>query len=282
MVEVIDVKSMAAKLKEELTQEVASLKDKGIVPKMVTIIVGDDAASKVYAQSKGKMAMKLGIDCELIELPASATQEEVEKTIIGFNNNTNVHGIMLELPLPAHIRREKIVELISPVKDVDGVNPLNKGYLLSGGAGLFPATPQSCMEILHLMGINLKGKEVVLVGCGETVGKPLSFLLLRENPTLTLCHEFTVDLSSHTKNADIVISAAGCAKLIKGDMLKQGAILIDVGINKCADGICGDVDFESVKEVAGALTPVPGGVGSLTTVLIFRNLLQGLKMQLEL
>ena len=195
------------------------------------------------------------------------------------NQDEETHGIMIELPLPKHIAKEKVMSAVRPEKDVDGVHPVNRGYILSGQEGLFPATPQSCIEIMLRSGVEIAGKHVVIVGRGETVGKPLVFLILKHNATVTICHSKTPDLGYHTRQADILIAAVGRAKLIKKDMVKPGAIVVDAGINEIPGGICGDVDFEAVKDVAGMISPVPGGVGSLTTALIMRNVLKGIALQ---
>lgn len=279
MAKIIDGKAIAAEIREEVRAEAMQWREQGIVPKLAVVLVGDDPASVVYANSKQKAAEKVGIDFELFHLAGSIPEAEVLSLIHKLNEDTSVHGIMVELPLPDHISKEKVMEAVHPLKDVDGVHPVNRGYILSGQEGLFPATPQSCVEILLRSGVELKGKHAVIVGRGETVGKPLVFLLLKHHPTITICHSRTPDLGYHTRQADILIAAVGKAHLIKGDMVKPGAVVVDAGINEVDGGITGDVDFESVKEVAGAITPVPGGVGSLTTALLFRNVLLGLKLQ---
>jgi len=281
MANIIDGKAIAAQIREEVKAEAEKFRSEGIIPKLAVILVGDDPASVVYAQSKQKAANKLSIDFELFKLDASTPEAEVLALIEKLNHDPSIHGIMVELPLPKHISKEKIMSAVDPKKDVDGVHPINRGYILSGQEGLFPATPESCIEIMLRSGVEIAGKHAVIVGRGETVGKPLVFLLLKHNPTITICHSRTPDLGQFTRQADIVIAAVGKAKLIKADMIKPGAVVVDAGINECEGGICGDVDFDSVKEVAGAITPVPGGVGSLTTALLFRNVLKGLKMQLK-
>ncbi|WP_066637565.1 bifunctional 5,10-methylenetetrahydrofolate dehydrogenase/5,10-methenyltetrahydrofolate cyclohydrolase [Desulfolucanica intricata] len=275
----IDGKKVAAGIREEVKAEVARLREQGIIPKLAVVLVGDDPASVVYARSKEKSCGNVGIDFELFTMPASTQEEEVLALIDRLNNDAAVHGIMIELPLPKHISKQTVLEAVSPLKDVDGVHPINRGYILSGSEGLFPATPESCIEIMLRSGIEIKGKHAVLVGRGETVGKPLVFMILGHNATVTICHSRTPDLGYHTRQADIVIAAVGKAKMITADMIKPGAVVVDAGINQLEDGICGDVDFENAKEVAGAITPVPGGVGSLTTVLIQRNVLKAIKLQ---
>jgi methylenetetrahydrofolate dehydrogenase (NADP+)/methenyltetrahydrofolate cyclohydrolase len=281
MAKLIDGKAIAAQIREEVKVEAEKFRSEGVIPKLAVILVGDDPASVVYAQSKQKAANKLSIDFELFKMDASTPEADVLSLIEKLNNDPSVHGIMVELPLPKHISKENVMSAVNPKKDVDGVHPINRGYILSGEEGLFPATPESCIEIMLRSGIEIEGKHAVIVGRGETVGKPLVFLLIKHNPTITVCHSRTPDLGQFTRQADIVIAAVGKAKLITGDMIKPGAVVIDAGINECDGGICGDVDFESAKEVAGAISPVPGGVGSLTTALLFRNVLKGLKMQLK-
>ncbi|KJS17438.1 MAG: methenyltetrahydrofolate cyclohydrolase [Peptococcaceae bacterium BRH_c4b] len=280
MATLIDGKKVAASIREEVKAEVAQLREKGIAPKLSVVLAGDDPASVVYARSKEKSCSNIGIDFELFTLPGTASEDEVLVLVDKLNKDDKVHGIMIELPLPKHMDKKKILEAVDPKKDVDGVHPINRGYILSGGEGLFPATPESCIEIMLRSGIELKGKNTVIVGRGETVGKPLVFMLLNQNATITVCHTKTVDLAYHTKQADIIVAAVGRAKMIKADMIKPGAVVVDAGINAVeGGGICGDVDFENAEKVAGAISPVPGGVGSLTTVLIQRNVLKAIKLQ---
>ncbi|KLU66254.1 bifunctional protein FolD protein [Desulfosporosinus acididurans] len=279
MAQLLDGKAVAKVLKEEIREEIVQWKEKGIRPKLAVILVGDDPASVVYARSKQKVSESLGMAFELFVMSGSTPEAEVLAQIEKLNQDQNVHGIMIELPLPKGIAKEKIMAAVRPDKDVDGVHPINRGYILSGEEGLFPATPQSCIELLIRSGVQIAGKHVVIVGRGETVGKPLVFLILKHNATVTICHSKTPDLGAFTRQADIVIAAVGRAKLIKKDMIKQGAIVVDAGINETPEGICGDVDFEAVKEVADLISPVPGGVGSLTTALIMRNVLKGIVLQ---
>ncbi len=279
MANLIDGKAVAAQIREEVIAEVAQLREQGITPKLAVILVGDDPASVVYAKSKQTASNKVGIDFELFTMGSDTPEEEVLALINRLNADKSVHGIMIELPLPKHISKARVMSAVDPKKDVDGVHPINRGYILSGEEGLFPATPQSCIEIMLRSGIEIAGKHAVIVGRGETVGKPLVFLILKHNATVTVCHSKTPDLGSFTRQADILIAAVGKAKMIKGDMVKPGAVVVDAGINEIEGGICGDVDFEAAKEIAGAITPVPGGVGSLTTVLIFENVLKGIRLQ---
>jgi len=277
---IIDGKAIAAAIREEVKAEVAELKANGINPKLNVLLVGDDPASVVYARAKEKSCGNVGIEFTLKIMPESTPLEEVLALIDAWNKDASVHGIMVELPLPQGMNKNLVLEAIVPQKDVDGSHPTNRGYILSGGEGLFPATPQSCIELLIRSGIIITGKNAVIVGRGETVGKPLVFMLLNKDATVTVCHTKTADLAYHTQKADILIAAVGRAKMITADMIKPGAVVIDAGINPTDDGgICGDVDFAQGREVAGAISPVPGGVGSLTTVLVQKNLLKAIKLQ---
>lgn len=279
MAQLLDGKAVAKVLKEEVRQEIVQWKEKGIQPKLAVILVGDDPASVVYARSKQKVSESMGMAFELFAMPGDTPEADIIKQIDLLNNDKDVHGIMIELPLPKGISKQNIMAAVRPDKDVDGVHPINRGYILSGEEGLFPATPESCIEILLRCGVEISGKHVVLVGRGETVGKPLVFMILKHNATVTICHSKTPDLGAYTRTADILIAAVGRAKMIKKDMVSPGAIVVDAGINETPEGICGDVDFENVQEVASQISPVPGGVGSLTTALIMRNVLKGIALQ---
>ncbi len=277
--QLLDGKKVAASIREEVKAEVAALRERGLAPKLSVILAGDDPASVVYARSKEKSCKNIGIDFELFTLPGSASEEELLAQLDKLNKDDSVHGIMIELPLPKHMDKKKVLEAVLPVKDVDGVHPINRGYILSGGDGLFPATPQSCIELMLRCGVEIKGKNAVIVGRGETVGKPLVFMMLNQNATVTVCHTKTQDLPGQVAKGDIVIAAVGRAKMVKAEWIKPGAIVVDAGINEIEGGICGDVDFENAKEVASLISPVPGGVGSLTTVLIQRNVLKAIQLQ---
>lgn len=279
MAQLLDGKAVAKVLKEEIRVEIAQWKDKGVQPKLAVILVGDDPASVVYARSKQKVCEGIGMAFELFAMPGDTPEAEILKQIDLLNKDKEVHGIMIELPLPKGVSKNDIMAAVRPDKDVDGVHPINRGYILSGQDGLFPATPLSCIELLLRSGVEISGKHVVLVGRGETVGKPLVFLILKHNATVTICHSKTPDLGAFTRQADILIAAVGRAKMIKKDMVKPGAIVVDAGINEIPGGICGDVDFETVQEVAALISPVPGGVGSLTTALVMRNVLKGIVLQ---
>ncbi len=276
---ILDGKKIAAEIRQELKAEVAKLREQGIVPRLDVVLVGEDPASVYYAKAKERLSKRIGVEFVWHRLPETATEDELLALLAQLRDDNAVHGIMVELPLPRSINQNRILEAVPPLKDVDGVNPLNRGYVAMGLEGLSPATPLACVEILDRYQIPLKGQEVTLVGWGATVGKPLLPMLLAREATVTTTHVATRDTSMHTKQADIVISAVGSAGLITADMIKPGAVVIDVGINETPDGIVGDVNFDAVSEVAGHITPVPGGVGSVTTVLLFRNLLKGIEMQ---
>ncbi|MGI6344171.1 MAG: bifunctional 5,10-methylenetetrahydrofolate dehydrogenase/5,10-methenyltetrahydrofolate cyclohydrolase [Bacillota bacterium] len=276
---ILDGRALAPVIREEVKAEVASLRERGLVPRVDVLLVGDDPASVSYAKSKGRMAKRVDIEFQLHQLPSEATEAEVLELIEQLNQDDAVHGIMVELPMPKHINQTTVMAAVHPLKDIDGVNPLNRGYLASEMEGLFPATPLACMEILARHEINVRGMDAVVVGYGATVGKPLGHMLLHERATTTTCHSRTKDLAAYTRNADLVVAAVGRPGMITADMIKPGAIVVDVAINQTEDGIVGDVDFEAVKEVAGWITPVPGGVGPLTSILIFKNLLKAIKLQ---
>lgn len=276
---VIDGKSVAAVIRDEVRAEVSELKSKGITPKMAVVLAGDDPASVLYARSKERACKNSGIDFELHKFAESASEEEVVAKLHELSKDSSVHGVMLELPLPRHMNKERVMMAVDPEKDVDGISPINRGRMFTKKEGLFPVTPQSCIEILKRQGYTLEGKSVCLVGRGDTVGKPLMFLLLNENATVTVCHTRTKDLGKHTRAADIVVAAAGKAGLITKDMIAPGTVVVDAGINDLDGKTVGDVEYEPVSEVASAITPVPGGVGSLTTALIQKNLLKAISLQ---
>lgn len=275
----IDGKRIASEIRGEVRAEVAALREKGIAPKLAVILVGDDPASVIYARSKEKACSKSGIGYELFNFPGDAKEESVIERIKELSLDPACHGIMVELPLPKHIDKDRVMMAVDPAKDVDGINPVNRGQMFTRKNGLFPVTPQSCIEIMKRDGISLEGKNVCLIGRGDTVGKPLIFLLLNENATVTVCHTRTKDLAFHTRKADIIVAAAGKAGLLTKEMVSPGTIVVDAGINQVDGKTVGDVDFDGVSEIAEAVTPVPGGVGSLTTALLQRNLLRAIELQ---
>ncbi|MGE5653921.1 MAG: bifunctional 5,10-methylenetetrahydrofolate dehydrogenase/5,10-methenyltetrahydrofolate cyclohydrolase [Bacillota bacterium] len=279
MATIIDGKKMANEMRAAIKEQVQALIAQGQQPKMAVVLVGNDPASVAYAKAKKTACEKAGIVYDLHQLPEDSTLEQVQELVRQLNTDVSVHGIMIELPLPKHLDKEAVLPLVDPNKDLDGVTPVNKGRLMAGQDGLFPATPQSCIEIILRSGIKLEGTETVLVGHGETVGKPLTCLLMRHLPTLTICHHMTRDLAAHTRQADLLIVAVGKAGLIRGDMVKPGATVVDVGINEVDGKIVGDVRYDEAEQVAGMITPVPGGVGSVTTAIIMQNLLKAMKLQ---
>ncbi|ACA59534.1 bifunctional 5,10-methylenetetrahydrofolate dehydrogenase/5,10-methenyltetrahydrofolate cyclohydrolase [Candidatus Desulforudis audaxviator] len=279
MTTLLDGKAVATVIRQEIAAAVGEYSQRGIRPRLDAVLVGDDPEAVHYVRAKERVAKSLGIEFRLHRLPGATNDGEFLERLQALNADSAVHGIILELPLPRHLDRERALESISPLKDVDGVHPLNRGRLMSGIEGLYPATPLSCLRILRAYGIEIAGKHAVIVGRGETVGKPLVFLLLGENATVTVCHTRTADLAGHTRQADLLVTAAGRAGLIGAGMVKPGAVVVDAGISAVDGSLRGDVDFETVRGVASAITPVPGGVGSVTTVLVMKNLLQAMKMQ---
>jgi methylenetetrahydrofolate dehydrogenase (NADP+)/methenyltetrahydrofolate cyclohydrolase len=280
MATILEGKKVAAAIREEVQMEVALLREKGIVPKLAVMLVGDDPASVLYARSIEKSCRNVGVGYELFALPENTPEQKFIALIERLNKEDSIHGIMIELPLPGGMDKKSVLAAVSPLKDVDGVHPVNRGYILGNNEGLFPTTPQSCIEIMLRNGVEITGKHAVLVGRGETVGKPLIFMMLNQNATVTVCHTRTKNLSYYTRQADILIAAVGKAGMITADMIKPGAVVIDAGINNVdGGGICGDVDFENAVKVAGAISPVPGGVGSLTTAMLHKNVLKAIRLQ---
>jgi len=273
---------IANKIREEIVNQVDDLKYKGVSPKLAVIMVGDDEASVVYARSKEKVGVKLGVEVEIFFKPANTSEQDILDLIDQLNMDNRIHGILVELPLPKHISKEMVMMRLDPKKDVDGVHPVNRGYLMGGQEelALIPATPLACVELLTRSGVDLTGKRIALVGRGDTVGRPLASLLIKRNATITVCHTRTVDIPSITRSSEIVVVAAGRAGLVTGDMLTSGQVVIDAGINAKDDGgIVGDVDFEAAEKIVKAITPVPGGVGSLTTTIIMNNLIKAIDLQ---
>ncbi|MEN6316003.1 MAG: bifunctional 5,10-methylenetetrahydrofolate dehydrogenase/5,10-methenyltetrahydrofolate cyclohydrolase [Clostridiaceae bacterium] len=273
---------VAEAIRADLRLEIERLKQAGYMPKLSVLLAGNDPGSAWYAQSKAKVGDKLGINVEVTRFAGDVREEELIRHIAGLNEDGLVHGILVELPLPKHINKTKVMNAISPLKDVDGVTAVNRGYVMGGqeDLALVPATPMSCIELIERSGVNLKGKKVTLVGRGDTVGRPLASLLINRDATVTVCHTKTLNLAEECRKAEIIVAAAGRKHLITSDMISQGTIVIDAGINELEDGtFTGDVDYEAVKEKASAITPVPGGVGSLTTTVIMANTIKALKLQ---
>lgn len=265
-------KEVSARIKAELKTEVENLKKEGINPGLAVIIVGEDPASQVYVRNKERACEECGIYSEKYALTAETTQEELLKLIDELNNKSSISGILVQLPVPKHIDEKTIINAIAPNKDVDAFHPVNVGKIMVGNYDFVPCTPAGVMELIKESGIDVSGKECVIVGRSNIVGKPQAMLLLHQNGTVTICHSKTKNLAEKTKNADILIAAVGIPNFIKGDMIKEGAVVIDVGINRLENKkLCGDVEFESAEKVAGAITPVPGGVGPMTIAMLMKN-----------
>lgn len=271
---IIDGKALAQLIEKEVSSGVESLESgRGITPGLATVLVGDDPASKMYVRLKHKACERVGIRAEDYLLPASASQEELLSLIDSLNNNKDVHAILLQLPLPKHLSPQEAMEAIDPAKDADGFHPYNMGKLMIGDEGLVPCTPHGVIRALEEYNVPLQGKNAVIVGHSNVVGKPMAAMLLNRNATVSVCHVFTDDLKKYTIGADILISAAGVKHLIKADMVKEGAVVFDVGITKDESGVYGDVDFENVVKKASLITPVPGGVGPLTIAMLMKHVL---------
>ncbi len=287
--QIISGTEIAKQIREELKQEIAELKDKhNLIPGLATVLVGEDPASQVYVGQKEKVSLALGIHSERYDLSAETTQEELLALINKLNKDPKIHGILVQLPLPKHINETEVLYAIDPKKDVDGFHPVNVGKLMIGEPDYLPCTPHGIQQLLIRSGIKIEGAEVVVVGRSNIVGKPIANILLQKkegaNATVTVCHTRTKDISFHTKRADILIVAAGKPKAITADMVKEGVVVIDVGVNrigKTAEGkaiLVGDVDFDSVKEKAKAITPVPGGVGPMTIIMLMLNTVRAAKL----
>lgn len=270
---ILDGKAIAAAMKEEISAQVAAFKEKyGKVPGIAVVQVGADPASSRYVKQIGRSFEEAGMTFKLETLDESASEAQVVSLVESLNADAGVNGIIVQMPLPKHISQEAIATTISPAKDVDGINPINAGRLLAGTGEYFaPATPSGGMEILHRSGIEIKGKNAVVVGRSNIVGKPMAMMLLHEHATVTICHSRTRDLPAVTRGGDILVAAIGKARMITGDMIKPGAVVVDFGINVLEGKVVGDVDFESARTVAGAITPVPGGTGPMTNIVLMRN-----------
>ena len=268
---IIDGKGIAAEIRGDLKKQVAELTAQGKTPGLEVILVGDDPASTVYVRNKERACKEVGINSTVHRLPAETTREELLGLIEKLNDDATVHGILVQLPLPSHLDEDEVINAISPKKDVDGFHPINAGKLLIGDDDAFVAcTPAGVLELVKRTGVSIKGQNVVIVGRSNIVGKPAAVLFLREHATVTVCHSRTKDVAEECRRADILIAAVGRPEMIKKDWVKPGAVVIDVGINRVDGKLVGDVDFENVKEVAGAITPVPGGVGPMTIAMLLR------------
>ncbi|MBQ2977453.1 MAG: bifunctional methylenetetrahydrofolate dehydrogenase/methenyltetrahydrofolate cyclohydrolase FolD [Clostridia bacterium] len=271
---ILDGKIMAAELMEGLKARVDALKEKNVSVGLAVILVGEDPASQVYVRNKGKACEELGILSETIRLPENTTQEELENLIDKLNRDDRMDGILVQLPLPRHLDEAAVLRKIIPEKDVDGFHIENAGKLFTGQSGVTACTPKGIMHMLKKGNVPLSGKEAVVIGRSNIVGKPIAMLLLNENCTVTICHSRTQDLAAHTKNADILVAAVGKARFVTADMVKPGAAVIDVGINRVDGKVVGDVDFEQVEKVAGYISPVPGGVGKMTIGMLMENTIE--------
>ncbi|NPV62116.1 MAG: bifunctional methylenetetrahydrofolate dehydrogenase/methenyltetrahydrofolate cyclohydrolase [Methanotrichaceae archaeon] len=276
---IIDGKALASQVEEESRKKIEELAKLGIVPGLATVLVGENPASQMYVRLKHSACGRVGIRSENVLLPEDATEEELLSKIEELNGRKDVHGILLQLPLPKGIDPRRAMMTIAPEKDVDGFHPQNMGALLLGAERMVPCTPKGIIYALEKLGKDLQGAEVVIVGHSNVVGKPLAAMMLNRNATVQVCHVFTKDLSKHTRDAEVLVVAAGVPALIKADMVRPGAYVFDVGINRVGDKTVGDVDFEAVKDIAAAITPVPGGVGPLTVAMVVSQTVQAAEEQ---
>lgn len=271
----IDGNALSKQLRGDVAQRAAALKARGITPGLAVVLVGDNPASQVYVRNKVKACEDSGLHSVLEKYEASMTEAQLLARVDALNNDPAIHGILVQLPLPAHIDAHKVIESISPAKDVDGFHVASAGALMVGQPGFWPCTPYGCMKMLESIGYELKGKHAVVIGRSNIVGKPMALMLLQKNATVTVCHSATPDLKAMTQQADVVVAAVGKRNVLTADMVKPGAVVIDVGMNRNDEGkLCGDVDFEGVKRVAGWITPVPGGVGPMTITMLLVNTLE--------
>lgn len=276
----IDGKTISAQVRAEVAQEAAQLKERGITPGLAVIIVGDDPASRVYVNNKKKACAEAGIYSEEIALPGDTTQDELLALVESLNNRSDINGILCQLPLPTQIDEKAVIAAISPQKDVDAFHAANVGHIMIGDYAFLPCTPAGVMELLHRSGVTVEGKNCVVIGRSNIVGKPMAMLLLHENGTVTICHSRTRNLREICANADILVAAVGRPKFVTADMVKPGAVVIDVGMDRDENGkLCGDVDFAAVEPIAGYITPVPGGVGPMTIATLLCNTITAAKHQ---
>lgn len=278
--QIVDGKALAAEIRSEVKTQVAALAEKGVSTALAVILVGDDSASQVYVRNKIKACADTGIRSLEFRMPAETTQLQLLAKIAELNADESVDGILVQLPLPKQINADAVISAIDPAKDVDGFHVANAGALVTGKQGFVPCTPFGVMRLIEKSGVNPRGKSAVIVGRSNIVGKPMALLLLAADATVTVAHSRTPDLSAVTRNADILVAAVGRAKLIKADMVKPGAVVVDVGMNRDENGkLCGDVDFAEVKEIAGSITPVPGGVGPMTIAMLMQNTVLAAQMR---
>lgn len=278
---ILDGKVLSAEIREEVRKRVEKMKACGVTPGLAVILVGDDPASEIYVRNKGKGCEETGMLSRTIRMESSTTQEQLEAAIQQLNKDPAIHGILVQLPLPGHLDENAALAKILPEKDVDGFHLVNAGHLMTGTEGVLPCTPKGALYMIKSTGETLSGREAVVIGRSNIVGKPMAMLLLQENCTVTVCHSRTKDLAEHTRRADILVAAVGKAGFVTADMVKPGAIVIDVGINRVDGKVCGDVDFEKVREKAGWITPVPGGVGKMTIAMLLSNTADAAERTLE-
>jgi methylenetetrahydrofolate dehydrogenase (NADP+) / methenyltetrahydrofolate cyclohydrolase len=272
--QLIDGNALAQQIRAQVAGRTEALRARGIVPKLAIIMVGDDLASAIYTRHKVNDSTETGLDATLERFPATLPEAELLARIEALNRDRTVHGILVQLPLPRHMDSHKVIAAISPAKDVDGFHVANAGALMVGQPGFWPCTPFGCMKMIESIGFDLRGKNAVVIGRSNIVGKPMALMLLQQSATVTMCHSATADLKSHTSRADVVVAAVGKRNVLTADMVKPGAVVIDVGMNRDGQGkLCGDVDFAGVREVAGWITPVPGGVGPMTRAMLLVNTL---------
>ena len=271
---IIDGNALSALLRQQVTDQVKALQARGVNPGLAVILVGDNPASQVYVRNKVKACEQTGIHSLLEKHDAAMTEAELLARVHALNQDKQIHGILVQLPLPAHINAEKVIEAIAPEKDVDGFHVASAGALMTGLPGYWPCTPHGCMKMLEHIGYSLRGKHAVVIGRSNIVGKPMALMLLQAHATVTICHSATPDLKAHTLQADVIVAAVGKRNVLTADMVKPGAVVIDVGMNRDDESkLCGDVDYEGVKQVASYITPVPGGVGPMTITMLLVNTL---------
>ncbi len=271
----IDGNALAARLRTDVARRAEALKIHGVTPGLAVVLVGDNQASQVYVRNKVKACSDAGLHSVLEKYDATMTEAELLARVDALNNDPAIHGILVQLPLPAHIDANKVIEAIAPAKDVDGFHVASAGALMVGQPGFWPCTPYGCMKMLESIGYDLRGKHAVVIGRSNIVGKPMALMLLQKNATVTICHSATPDLKAMTLQADVIVAAVGKRNVLTADMVKPGAVVMDVGMNRTPEGkLCGDVDFEGVQKVAGFITPVPGGVGPMTITMLLVNTLE--------
>ena len=273
--QLINGSALSQQIRAELSQRAAALAARGVTPGLAVILVGEDPASAVYVRNKVKACHDTGVFSLLEKYEATLSEADLLARIRALNADPAIHGILVQMPLPKHINPQRVIQAIAPTKDVDGYSTLSAGELMTAAPGFRPCTPSGCMKLIESTGVDLRGKHAVVIGRSNTVGKPMALLLLQANATVTICHSATVDIGHHTRQADVVVAAVGRRNMLTADMVKPGAIVIDVGINRDDAGkLCGDVDFAAVAEVASAITPVPGGVGPMTITMLLLNTIE--------